>query len=49
MYGKMHVIWKDNLQYRVFTNLWRSIAHDKYEPIDVNKYNYNTTQALDSF
>ena len=49
MYGKMHVIWKDNLQYRAFTNLWRSIGHDKYEPIDVNKYNYKTTQALDSF
>ena len=49
MYGKMHVIWKDNSQYRVFTNLWRSIAHDKCEPIDVNKYNCKTTQALDSF
>ena len=25
-YGKMHVIWKDNSHYRVFTNLWRSIS-----------------------
>ena len=40
----MHVIWKDNSQYRVFTNLWRSFAQeimnkedltDKYGFIDV--------------
>ena len=49
MYGKMHVIWKDNSQYRVFTNLWKSIVDDKYEPIDVNKYNCKTAQALDFF
>ena len=57
-YGKIHVIWKDNSQYRVFTNLWRSFAQeimnkenlrDKYRYIDVNKYNGRTTQALDSF
>ena len=54
----MHVIWKDNSQYRVFTNLWRSFAQeimnkedltDKHGFIDVNKYNCKTTQALDSF
>ena len=54
----MHIIWKDNSQYRVFTNLWRSFALeimnkedllDKYGYIDVNKYNSRTTQALDSF
>ena len=53
----MHVIWKDNSQYRVFTNLWRSFAQaimnkedliDKFAYIDVNKYNCNT-KALDSF
>ena len=57
-HGKIHVIWKDNSQYRVFTNLWRSFAQeimnkenlrDKYRYIDVNKYNDRTTQALDSF
>ena len=56
-FGRMHVIWKDNSQYRVFTNLWRSFAQgiinkkdliDKYIYIDVNKYNCKTTQALDS-
>ena len=54
----MHVSWKDNSQYRVFTNLWRGFAQeimnkedliDKYRNIDVNKYNWKTTQALDSF
>ena len=54
----MHVIWKDNSQYRAFTNSWRSFAQeimnkedfiDKYRYIDVNKYNCKTTQALDSF
>ena len=54
----MHVSWKDNSQYRVFTNLWSGFAQeimnkedliDKYRNIDVNKYNWKTTQALDSF
>ena len=53
----MHVIWRDNSQYRVFTNLWRSFTQeiinkedliDKYGYIDVNQYNCKTTQALDS-
>ena len=44
----MHKIWKDNLQYRVFTKLWRSFAQEimnkedvvhKYGHIDLNKYN----------
>ena len=57
-FGRMHVIWKDNSQYRVFTNLWRSFAQeimnkedltDKYGYIDINKYKCTTTQALDSF
>ena len=54
----MHVIWKDNSKYRVFTNLWRSFAQeiiskedliDKYGYIDANKYNCKAVQALDSF
>ena len=54
----MHVIWRDNSQCRVFTNLWKSFAHeimkkedltDKYRYIGVNKYNCETTQDLDSF
>ena len=52
----MHVIWKDNSQYRVFTNLWRSFAQkimNKEDLIDkygyINKYKCKTTQALDSF
>ena len=54
----MHIIWKDNSQYRVFTNLWRSFAQElmnkedftyKYGYIDINKYNCKTTQTLDSF
>ena len=59
-FGRMHIIWEDNSQYRVFTNLWmwRSLAKelmnkedliDKFGYIDVNKYNCKTTQALDSF
>ena len=57
-HGKMHVIWKDNSQYRVFTNSWRSFAQeimnkedliDKHIYMDVNKYVCKTTQALDSF
>ena len=58
-FGRMHIMWKDNSQYRVFTNLWRSFAQewwtrnndliDKYGYIDVNKYNCKTTQALNSF
>ena len=53
----MHVIWRDNSQYRVFTNLGRSFTQeipnkedliDKYRYIDVNQYNCKTTQALDS-
>ena len=57
-HGKTHVIWKYNLQYRVFTNLWRSFAQEimnredliyKYGYTDVNKYICKTTQALDSF
>ena len=57
-FGRMHIIWKDNSHYRVFTNLWRSFAQeimnkedliDKYGYIDVNKYNCKTTQALNSF
>ena len=44
----MHVIWRDNSQYRVFTNLRRSFTQeimnkedliDKYGYIDVNQYN----------
>ena len=27
-FGRIHVIWKDNLQYRVFTNFWRSSAQE---------------------
>ena len=51
-------MWKDNSQYRVFTNLWRSFAQElmnkedfiyKYGYIDINKYNCKTTQALDCF
>ena len=54
----MNVIWKDNSQYRVFTNLWRSFAQeimnkeeliDKYGYNDINKYSSKTIQALDSF
>ena len=54
----MHVIWKDNSQYRVFTNLCRNFAQeimnkedltDKYGYTDVNKYKCKTTQALESF
>ena len=54
----MCVIWKDNSQYRNFTNLWRSFAQEimnkedlieKGEYIDVKKYNCKTTQALDFF
>ena len=54
----MYIMWKDNSQYRVFMNLWRSFAQelmnkedliDKYRYTDINKYNYKTTQALDSF
>ena len=46
MFGRMHIIWKDNSQYRVFTNLWRRFAQeimnkedltDIYGYIDVNK------------
>ena len=57
-HGKMNVIWKDNSQYRVFTNLWRSFAQeimnkedliDKYGYNDINKYSSKTIQALDSF
>ena len=57
-FGRMHIIWKDNSQYRVLTNLWRSLAQeimgkedliDKYRCTAVNKYNWKTTQALDSF
>ena len=58
-FGRMHIIWKDNPQYRVFTNLWKSFAQewwtrnndliDKYGYIDVNNYNCKTTQALNSF
>ena len=48
-FGRMHIIWKDNSHYRVYTNLWRSFAQeiinkedliDKYGYIDVNKYNW---------
>ena len=28
-FGRMHIIWKDNLQYRVLTNLLRSFAQEK--------------------
>ena len=53
----MHVMWKDNSQYEVFTNLWENFAQkimneedliDKYGYIDVNKYISKTIQALDS-
>ena len=56
-FGKMHVIWKDNWQYRVFTNLWRSLVQEimnkedlieKDGYIDINKYKCTTTLALDS-
>ena len=55
--GRMYVIWKDNSQYRLIT-LRRSFAQeimnkqhltDKYEYIEINKYNCKTIQALDSF
>ena len=54
----MHVIWKNNANSRVFTNLWRNFAQeimnrenlvDQYGYLDANKYNNKTTQALDSF
>ena len=54
----MNVIWKDNSQYRAFTNLWRSFAQEimnkedlinKYGYNDINKYSSKTIQALDSF
>ena len=54
----MHLIWKDNSEYRVFTNFWRSFAQEimnkedlinKYEYIDVNKCNCKTAQALVPF
>ena len=57
-FGKMHVIWKNNAKFRVFTNLWRSLAQkiinrenllDKYGYLEVSKHNNKTTQALDSF
>ena len=47
-FSRMQLIWKDNSQCRVFTNLWRSFAQDimnkedlidKYGYTDVNKYN----------
>ena len=47
-FGRMHIIWKDNLLYRVLTNLWRRFAQeimnkedltDRYRYIDVNNYN----------
>ena len=57
-FSRMHVVWKNNSQYRVFTNLWRSFAQeimnkedllDKYGYIDVDNCNCKTTQTLDSF
>ena len=57
-FGKMHVIWKDDSQYRVFTNLWRGFTQeimnkedliDKNRYIDINKFNFKTMQGLDSF
>ena len=54
-FGRMHVIWEDNSQYRVFTNLWRSFAQDimnkedlidKCGHIDVNKYNCKTRSCF---
>ena len=56
-FGRMYVIWKDNWQYRNFTNLWSFAQEimnkedliDKCGYIDIKKYNCKTTQALDSF
>ena len=57
-FGKMHVIWKNNAKFRVFTNLWRSLDQkiinrenllDKYGYLEISKHNNKTTQALDSF
>ena len=57
-HGKMHAIWKDNSQYRVYTSLWRSFAQEimtkvdligKCGYIDINKHICKTTQALNSF
>ena len=51
--GRMHVIWKENVKYRVYTNLYRTDTNDitkkeenfkKYGTIDVNKY----VESLDS-
>ena len=45
--GRMHVIWKENVKYRVYTNLYRTDTNDimkkeenfkKYGTIDVSKY-----------
>ena len=56
-FGRMHKIWKDNLQYRVFTKLWRSFAQEimnkedvvhKYGHIDLNKYNCKTEDSSES-
>lgn len=47
-YGKIDIIWLNNSKYRAYTNLWESFADeimrkeellDKYEYLDVNKYN----------
>ena len=46
--GKMHIVWRNNQKFRVFTNLWRSFAQEimnkkdiveKYGYVDVKKYN----------
>ena len=40
-HGKLHVIWKDNSQYRVFTNLWRSFSQEIMNKEDlIGKYGY---------
>ena len=35
MFGKMHVIWKDNSQYRGFINLWRSFSQETMNKEDI--------------
>ena len=42
-FGRMHIIWKHNSQYRVFTNLWRSFAKEIMNKEDlIDKYGQMT-------
>ena len=52
--GRMYIIWKENVKYRVYINLYRTDADhlmkkeenlEKYRSIDFNKY----VESLNSF